>query len=247
MSAPQVYAAIAAVTADLAKHGITKDRKNSQQGYAFRGIDDVYNALAPVLAEHKLCVIPRMLDRETIERQTKGGGALFNVTVRAQFDFVSAEDGSRHEVVTYGEAMDSADKATNKAMSAAYKYAAFMTFCIPTEGDNDADGTTHEVVASKPSPKKTMPPPAPPREPSAREKAALWANDMIAKLDAARVWEDVQTLVGSPALAKGLERLHGIDKPLAEKLERARQEAMDRAVADQPPPVEREYEMGEPA
>lgn len=41
--------------------------------------------------------------------------------------------------------MDSGDKASNKAMSAAYKYAAIQTFCIPTEGDNDADSTTHEV------------------------------------------------------------------------------------------------------
>jgi hypothetical protein len=50
-------------------------------------------------------------------------------------------------VQTYGEAMDSADKATNKAMSAAYKYAAFLAFCIPTEGDNDADATTPEPAA----------------------------------------------------------------------------------------------------
>ena len=50
-------------------------------------------------------------------------------------------------VTTYGEAMDSGDKATNKAMSAAYKYAAMQAFCIPTEGDNDADATTHEVAA----------------------------------------------------------------------------------------------------
>ena len=42
--------------------------------------------------------------------------------------------------------MDSADKATNKAMSAAYKYAAFQAFAIPTQGDNDADATTHEVL-----------------------------------------------------------------------------------------------------
>ena len=232
MSAPQVYAAIAAVTADLAKHGITKDRKNSQQGYAFRGIDDVYNALAPVLAARKLCVIPRILERETIERQTKGGGALFNVTVRAQFDFVSADDGSRHEVVTYGEAMDSADKATNKAMSAAYKYAAFMTFCIPTEGDNDADATTHEIVAKPQPPKKAPPAKA---EPSDLEKARAWAATMIAKLDAARMWEDVQALVGSPALTKGLEKLHTLDKAAAERLEAARQTAVDRAVADQAP------------
>jgi hypothetical protein len=60
---------------------------------------------------------------------------------------VSAIDGTTHTAATFGEAMDSGDKATNKAMSAAYKYAAFMTFAIPTEGDNDADATTHEVSA----------------------------------------------------------------------------------------------------
>lgn len=86
-----------------------------------------------------------------------------------------------------------------------------------------------------------------PAEPTPADKARAWAEDMIARLDAARVWEDVQALVGSPALAKGLEKLHTLDKAAAERLEAARQAAMDRAVADQPPPVEREYEMGEPA
>jgi hypothetical protein len=80
------------------------------------------------------------------------------VTVHAEFDFVSAYDGSKHTAATYGEAMDSGDKATNKAMSAAYKYAAFMTFAIPTEGDNDADATTHEVVPPAAAP-KTAPAP----------------------------------------------------------------------------------------
>jgi hypothetical protein len=73
---------------------------------------------------------------------------LFYVTVEAEFDFVSSQDGSKHTVKTYGEAMDSGDKATNKAMSAAYKYAAFQTFCIPTEGDNDADAHTHVIASS---------------------------------------------------------------------------------------------------
>jgi hypothetical protein len=145
-----VYQLIAAVTKALAHDGISKSRKNQQQGYSFRGIDDVYNALAPVLAEHELVILPRMLSREVVERTTQKGGVLFNVTVEAEFDFVSAADGSKHVVKTYGEAMDSADKATNKAMSAAYKYAAFQTFCIPTEGDNDADATTHEVKATVP-------------------------------------------------------------------------------------------------
>ena len=145
----KVYKAINAVQSELSFVGITKDRRNMQgSGYNFRGIDDVYNAIAPLLAKHSLCILPRVLTRECVERASKSGGALFYVTVEVEFDFVSAEDGSKHTVKTFGEAMDSGDKATNKAMSAAYKYAAFQAFSIPTEADNDADAHTH-AVASK--------------------------------------------------------------------------------------------------
>lgn len=143
----KIYDSINKIQAALAKTGISKGRTNQQQGYAFRGIDDVYGALAPLLAEHGVCVFPRATERTCIERTTQRGGALFYVTVRVEFDFVSSIDASVHTCVTYGEAMDSADKATNKAMSAAYKYACLQTFCIPTDGDNDADATTHDVVA----------------------------------------------------------------------------------------------------
>ena len=142
-----VYECIAEVSAELAQAGISKTRQNAQQGYKFRGIDDVYNALAPIIAKHKLVIIPRILARSLMERTTKNGAALFYVTVEAEFDFVSAIDASKVTARTFGEAMDSADKATNKAMSAAYKYAAFQTFCIPTEGENDADAVTPEPIA----------------------------------------------------------------------------------------------------
>ena len=147
----KVYKAINAVQLALSKVGIAKAHTNSQgAGYKFRGIDDVYNTLSPLLAEHSLCILPRMIAREVTERQSRAGGALFYVTVEAEFDFVSAEDGSKHVVRTFGEAMDSGDKATNKAMSAAYKYAAFQAFAIPTAGDNDADAQTHEVAHEAP-------------------------------------------------------------------------------------------------
>lgn len=146
-----VYKAINAVQAELAKTGILKSRRNTQgSGYNFRGIDDVYNAIAPLLAQHGLCILPRILARTCDERQTQKGGAIFYVTVEAEFDLVCAEDGSKHTVRTFGEAMDMSDKATNKAMSAAYKYAAFQTFAIPTEADNDADAHTHELKARAP-------------------------------------------------------------------------------------------------
>ncbi len=144
--AGNVYELIAKVQGELASTGISKDHKNQQQKYSFRGIDDVYNALAPLLANHGLVILPNVLNREVVERESKQGSALFYVTVQVRFDFVSSHDSTKHEVVTFGEAMDSGDKATNKAMSAAFKYACLQTFCIPTEGDNDADATTHTAM-----------------------------------------------------------------------------------------------------
>jgi hypothetical protein len=142
----KVYQAINAVQAALSEQGIAKNKRNTQgAGYNFRGIDDVYNALAPELASNGLVVIPRTVTRESVERVSKQGGALFYVVVDMEFDFVSSEDGSKHTARTFGEAMDSGDKATNKAMSAAFKYAMFQTFCIPTEAQ-DADAETHEVA-----------------------------------------------------------------------------------------------------
>jgi len=152
----KVYQAIGAVSRALSKGGISKDRKNAQQGYNFRGIDDVLNSLSAALVDAGLVILPRCTHREVVERTTAKGGALFNVTCAVEFDLVSVEDGSKHTVCTYGEAMDSADKATNKAMSAAYKYLALLVFCIPTEAtpDTDADFTTHEV---KPKAESTSP------------------------------------------------------------------------------------------
>ena len=156
----KVYKAINNVQADLSVLGITKDRRNMQgSGYNFRGIDDVYNTIAPLLAKHGLCILPRVLSRECVERVSQKGGALFYVTVDAEFDFVSAEDGSKHIVKTFGEAMDSGDKATNKAMSAAYKYACFQAFSIPTESDNDADAHTHTPAPKVSATKTELVPP----------------------------------------------------------------------------------------
>lgn len=146
MESKKVYAAISAVAKEMAATGISKDRTNTQQNFKFRGIDQVYNALAPALVNHGLLILPRITERTVTERVTQKGGVLFYVVVKAEFDFVSTEDGSIHTVVTYGEAMDSGDKATNKAMSIAYKYAAFQAFCIPTEETAiDADAEVHYV------------------------------------------------------------------------------------------------------
>lgn len=146
----KVYSAIAAVMSDLSRIGIGKERRNQQQGFMYRGVDEVMNAIAPIISKHGLLILPRVTKRDIVERQSKSGGALFYVTLDMEFDFVAAEDASKHTVgPIIGEAMDSGDKASNKAMSIAYKYACFQAFCIPTEGDNDPDSITHHVVPKK--------------------------------------------------------------------------------------------------
>jgi hypothetical protein len=173
-----VYQAISKVMGRMASEGVGKDRKNAMQGYNFRGIDDMYNALSRPMVEAGLVVLPRVISRECVERTTAKGGAIFYVTVGCEFDFVAACDGSTHTVKTFGEAMDSADKATNKAMSAAFKYACMQVFCIPTEGDNDADGQTHEVA---PVQRQQTPPPVTRRLSSAERE--LGVKDMKAAPD----------------------------------------------------------------
>ena len=146
----KVYQAINAIQFALSKIGITKEGRNTQgAGYSFRGIDQVYNTLSPLLAEHKLCILPRVVKSMQTERQSSSNKTLIYSYVTMEFDLVSSEDGSKHTICTVGEAFDSGDKSMNKAMSAAYKYAAFQAFAIPTEGDNDADAHTHEVAAKK--------------------------------------------------------------------------------------------------
>lgn len=202
----KVYAAIAAVADELSHTGIAKSRDNQQQRYKFRGIDDVYNALAPIIAKHKLCILPRVVDRVVAERETRNGGVLFYTTLTVEYDFVSAEDGSRHVIRTIGEAMDSGDKSSNKAMSAAYKYACMQAFCIPTEGDNDADATTHDGI--KPKSEKQKPEKAPSKDEATRnlykrletvirakktlEALLEWGNDADNQADISKLPKDWQ-------------------------------------------------------
>lgn len=145
----KVYESIHNISKELSLMGLPKDRKNQGQGYNFRGIDDVMNTLSPLLVRYNLVIIPRCTSRDVSEFATAKGGKMFSVAVGVEFDFVSTEDESKVLVKTYGEAMDSGDKATNKAMSAAYKYAAFQAFCIPVEGTPDADAESHEVATEQ--------------------------------------------------------------------------------------------------
>lgn len=139
-----IYESINAVMKDCGY--IAKDSKNTMQNYKFRGIDAVMNALNPALIKNKVFVVPEVLEQTREERHTAKGGLLIYSIVRVKYSFY-AEDGSSVTACVIGEGMDSGDKATNKAMSAAFKYACFQTFCIPTEEMKDSEDDSPEPVA----------------------------------------------------------------------------------------------------
>lgn len=194
MSLPRVYGAINAITAALANNGVAKERINLDDGYAYRGVDEVTERLAPLLVAHKLCILPRVLERTQGERFDTAGESLIHVSLRVAFDLVSVEDGSLHTIEAVGEALDHSDKASAKAMTSAYKHAVIHAFCIPVSGRDDPDrgspGRNSTAALSAPV-----------------EGWAQWAEDIASVIDSCATPEAIERLLASNrGLLSGLAR-----------------------------------------
>lgn len=203
-----VHEQLAKVMAEVGAVG--KSKRNAQQGYQFRGIDDVVAHVQEVMAKHGVIVVPRVIEREREMVATKSGGSMASVRLLVQHTFFAA-DGSSVVADTLGEAMDSGDKASNKAMSAALKYALTETLLIPTyELDRDTEEQSPEL-ARVPQTEKQM---------TATMRASL-AQQQVSEVDkvlaAIRESQDKKTLDAltsrikllSPAEQQGLRSAWG--------------------------------------
>jgi len=150
---------------------ISKDRRNEFQNYTFRGIDDVLNHVGPPCAELDIRVSPTVHDYQSAVTEWQETGKhkfQVRVTLRLRLEF-TAPDGSTHVAEGIGEAIDTnGDKASNKAMSAAFKYACFMGLVIPVSGALDDSDDDDKVPAPKTPPR----PPAAPKKATPSPKAA---------------------------------------------------------------------------
>lgn len=234
---PKVYAAIARVQELFSQSGLAKSRDNEQQHYKFRGIDDVYNMLSTYLVDAKLIIVPRVVSREHIDRITANGKPLIYTHAMIEYDFISVEDGSKVTAAMAGEAMDSADKSSNKAMSAAYKYLCLQTFCIPTEGDNDADATTHELA-----PVTKQPTARPVRDDQPGMSVAQHAKAIMAAADEAelkrafaKAWKDYEDRTNPK-----------VHTPNQIKLKETYDKRLDQLIAAAEPEPEQEPELEPP-
>ncbi len=141
---PLIYQRIAAIMAEVPAIG--KNNQNQEQRYRFRGIDDVYNSLHPLFAKHQIFTTSEILSKNREVWTNKNGTIMIEFTLQVKYRF-TAIDGSFIETETMGQAMDSSDKASNKAMSMAHKAAILQIFMIPTVDIEDADAVTPEPHA----------------------------------------------------------------------------------------------------
>jgi hypothetical protein len=144
--------------------GVAKREKNQAQGFNFRGIDSVVNAVSPALRKHGVIVIPTILscDYDTVligKNQT----AMGHVRVTVAYTF-TAGDGSSIVATVAAESMDSGDKATAKAMSVAFRTALLQALCLPTD-DIDPDAQSYERAEGVRSPVKASAAPVKPMKP----------------------------------------------------------------------------------
>lgn len=177
-----IHTKMAAILKDV--EAIGKNARNQQQGFNYRGIDDVYNTLNPVLAKHGVYMTSEILNKTREERTTiKSDGkqsVLAFTCLRMRYRF-HAEDGSSVTTEVEGEGMDSGDKSSNKAMAIAHKYALLQAFCIPTKDLDDPDAQTHEVAPQKapigsPEGVTTLP------KPDRKAAANKWGNAALEML-----------------------------------------------------------------
>lgn len=144
----EIFAAMSAVMNDVSS--VSKDERNAGQGFNFRGIDAVVNAVGPALRKHGVIVVPRVqsCDYSTIEIGEKRK-ATAHVRVVVEYIFI-AQDGSTISCTTAGEAMDAGDKATAKAMSVAFRIALLQALALPTS-EPDPDASSYERSPAKTS------------------------------------------------------------------------------------------------
>jgi hypothetical protein len=124
---------------------VAKNQTNLFQKYKFRGIDDIYDAVQHILAKHGVSCLPSVVDSVRHERNSKDGGLLTFTCLTVDYTFY-ALDGSFVVARTMGEAMDSSDKSTNKAMSSAQKYALIQSLCLPTSEAKDSESESPEAL-----------------------------------------------------------------------------------------------------
>jgi hypothetical protein len=123
---------------------VGKNDRNQAQGFNFRGIDAVVNAVGPAFRKHGAFVVPTILSSNNDIVSTSSGKSANVVRLNVQFD-IYGEQGIPVSGSVYAESMDHGDKAAAKAMSVALRTFLLQVLCLPTN-EPDPDSHSYEIT-----------------------------------------------------------------------------------------------------
>lgn len=190
----EIYKAIPAAIKLIG--AVAKTRKNKEQGFDYRGIDDVYDALNPVLGQCGITIVTEMGELVVSTRKSRAGYEIHHLSCKVTFTLF-ASDGSSIKTEVLAEAMDSGDKCRSKLMSIAYKSMALMMFCIPVTNIPDPDANSYQSVADDSAEIERLPPASEepkPRTAPEEPKADAMYLDAMKRIESAATIETAMML-----------------------------------------------------
>lgn len=128
---PSIREALQAIRAEIGPVG--KHGRNEEAGYDFRSLDDIVDACSEAFQRHGVLTVPNITKAEY-----RHVGSLTQAFLHITYAFEGL-NGDKVEAHVIGEAASHSDKATNAAMSAAYKYALVQVLMIRSAAMEDSD------------------------------------------------------------------------------------------------------------
>ncbi len=216
---------------------LSKDGRISGGNVSYRYLSEekITGALQDAMVKHKLTVRPiniQSLDiPQEVKRTVKPTGEVIEAPIARvrllnTYEWRDAESGDTLTVQSIGEGMDAGDKATNKAMTAAYKYMVRHTLAISTGDDGDAQASETTTASTYQPQSYGATPPASTSRPVAQDgQEQAHAAPSVAQPPAAdkpctdAMLANVKKAVakkGFANLAEAVHTLMGVDKDVVE-------------------------------
>ena len=123
---------------------------------------DVLDAVKPIEAKYRVYSYPasrQVIDRDVLVKESEYNGQVTRTNslfmrIDTVYRFVNMDNPAEYiDITTYGDGIDTGDKATGKAMTYADKYALMKGYKISTGDDPDKDASPEHGYERKAEPK----------------------------------------------------------------------------------------------
>lgn len=115
--------------------GLPKSGVNPVHRYTYIEAKEVFEAVRKACVSENLVIVPSVISEDRTRTTSRGTPI---TTVNIEITVVDADSGETISMAWCGEAMDSEDKGTQKALTSAMKYGLMKLFLIG-EGEEDPD------------------------------------------------------------------------------------------------------------